>query len=328
MFQKLFIFVALATINITATYAQPTDPNTPNGQTGTAANLGVKKLKKIVIDAGHGGNDVGAVGEHSTEGKKLEKEMPDVKIIYTRTTEALPGNLSNRNSANRLRAQIANDAHADLFIAIHCNATRIKYETVLEGYRTEEYTVWVGKGKKKRKETRSREVPIYKRYKAKNQVQGTQTYIWAANKNASKKEFVGKGDFGEEADSAFSDVTTPEQLIIAALRTQKFFKNSYRVSQLIEEEFANTGRNSMGVYQRNWEGIWVLQATNMPSILIETGFISSPEEEDYLASDKGQHELMDAVAVAIKKYKKEIETLPTAAKDSTQNKPATTGGGK
>lgn len=305
--------------------------NAAKAQDSIKAAPVAKKLKTIVLDAGHGGYDPGAEGEESTEaqltlemtlklGKKIEKEMPGVKVIYTRTTSALPGNLNNKDAANRLRAQIANDAHADLFIAIHCNSTNIKYETVLEGYRDQEYTVWVGKGRKKHKETRTRQVPIYRRFKSDKQAEGTQTYIWANNKNSSKKEFVGKGDYGEEEDSAFADVTTQEQLILAALRTQKFFKNSFRVSSLIEEEFANVGRNSWGVKQRNWSGIWVLQATNMPSILIETGFISSPKEEQYLISEKGQHELMDAVVVALKKYKEGIEN---PNKMTTQTAPAT-----
>ena len=72
---------------------------------------------------------------------------------------------------------------------------------------------------------------------------------------------------------------------------------------MIEDEFVVVGRNSMGVLQRNHKGIWVLQATNMPAVLIETGFITDKDEEAYLNSDSGQIELTRAIANAVLKYK-------------------------
>jgi N-acetylmuramoyl-L-alanine amidase len=76
---------------------------------------------------------------------------------------------------------------------------------------------------------------------------------------------------------------------------------------MVEEEFSGIGRYSWGVQQRDWQGIWILQATQMPSILIETGFIDNPDEEAYLASEAGQKEMARAVVNAIKRYKALLE---------------------
>src|SRR2546430_4288833 len=90
-------------------------------------------LKTIIIDAGHGGPDPGARGLVTTEaeialdiamklGKAVEKELPGLKIVYTRTGSALPGGLHEPNQANRYRAELANQSKGDLFISIHCNS--------------------------------------------------------------------------------------------------------------------------------------------------------------------------------------------------------------
>ena len=91
-----------------------------------------------------------------------------------------------------------------------------------------------------------------------------------------------------ESEAEVVDVPDPkstEALIAARLWSQKFFKNSVRLGTMIEDEFVKIGRKSQGVLQRNHKGIWVLQATNMPAVLIETGYITDKEEEDYLNSD-------------------------------------------
>src|SRR6185437_2684318 len=98
-----------------------------------------KKLTKIVIDAGHGGKDIGARGAFSMEkditlavtlelGKIMADSMKQVQVIYTRTTDDYPS-LSERH-------EIANKANADLFIAIHVNSTPFTHTRVLEGYKT------------------------------------------------------------------------------------------------------------------------------------------------------------------------------------------------
>jgi N-acetylmuramoyl-L-alanine amidase len=98
---------------------------------------------------------------------------------------------------------------------------------------------------------------------------------------------------------------------------------------MIEEEFVKEGRLSRGVKQRNHKGIWVLQATSMPSILVETGFITHRSDEDYLNSEKGQDEISSNVLQAIRRYRAATEgkqaptsyettssTLVSAAKSS------------
>lgn len=276
-----------------------------------------QKLRTIIIDAGHGLPDPGAQGEYSNEsditlaiamdlGKKLQQSLPDCKIVYTRTTRELPNGLKDKNVANRYRAQMANENHGDLFIAIHVNDAPHPYEKRLEGYRQQTY--YTGKGKSRKKHTRT--VPVYKYYKLPGIVNGTETYVWAVGKNDSKQSFVNSNEqemYGEKADSSFQYFDSPEAKILASLRTQKYFSNSLLVADYVEDEFAKTGRVSHGVKQRDWEGIWVLQATAMPSILVETGFICTPTEEEYLNSDKGRDEVSNCILNAVLRYKQHLE---------------------
>jgi N-acetylmuramoyl-L-alanine amidase len=279
------------------------------------------QLKTIIIDAGHGLPNSNAQGKYSYEsqltleialklGERLKQVLPDVKILYTRTDENLPNGLKDLNVANRYRAQFANDNHGDLFISIHVNDMKQRYERRLEGYRDETYYVYTGKGKKRKKIKKTRTVPIYKSYKVPCKNEGTETYIWAVNKNDEKKKSISKmddGEFGEIDSTLFPD--SPEANILAALRTKKYFENSLKVATFVEEEFKKLGtRASHGVKQRNEAGIWVLQATNMPSILVETGFICNYEEEDYMNSEKGQNELTYAMMRAVLRYKLSLET--------------------
>jgi len=279
-------------------------------------------LGTIIIDPGHGGIDHGASGQFSTEanvalsislklGKALAQELPESKLIFTRTTDELPGGLNNIHDALRYRADMANQAHGDLFIAIHCNANGERaggwYAKRIVGHKTR--TVYVGKGSKKRKKT-VRE-PIYESYWVKNNDHGTETYIWAADRTGFKSEAVQStsGESGEnETDSTNDlDLSSPEAMIRAQLYEKKYFGKSLLLASNVEDEFAKQGRYSHGVKQRNEKGIWVLQATGMPSILVETGYISQTEEEQYINSDKGQEEIVTAIVNAIKRYKASLE---------------------
>lgn len=278
-----------------------------------------QSLKTIVIDAGHGSYDVGAQGEYSNEatlnlqmalklGKKLEEALPNVKIVYTRTDENFPGNAKDKNEANRLRAKIANEAKGDLFISIHVNSLAPRYQTVADGTRKETYHVYQGKGKNKKKVTKTRIVTNYKKVRIPHTRTGTETYIWAVGKNESKKSFVkSDDDSGEQEDSTYQYFDGPEAYIRASLMTAKYFKYSQMAAQYVEDEFTLLGRPSYGVKQRNNEGIWVLQATAMPSILVETGFICTPADEAYLNSAKGQDEITNSIKNAVLKYKNSLE---------------------
>ncbi len=293
-------------------------------------------LKTIIIDAGHGLPDGGAPGKYSHEsqltldialklGKRLEQVLPDSKIIYTRTNENLPEGMTDKNKANRYRADMANKNHGDLFISVHVNSAVDRYERRVVGERQETYYVTTGKGKKRKKTKKTRTVPVYKSYKLPCNRKGTETYIWAINKNDQKMESVGSRDaddaLGEEADSTENFYDSPEAKILASLRTKKYFDKSLLAANFVEEEFKKVGRQSDGVKQRNYAGIWVLQATNMPSILVETGFICNEEEEEYLNSEKGQNELSYAIMRAVLRYKQVLENETQTA--APENIPAT-----
>ena len=142
-----------------------------------------------------------------------------------------------------------------------------------------------------------------------NPANGTSSYVWAADRVDEKAQGIAEDERFESAAELMDipDVNSPEALIKARLWSQKFFKNSVRLASLVEAEFASIGRNSTGVLQRNHMGIWVLQATNMPAVLIETGFITNKEEEDYLNSEVGQVEMSRAIANAVLKYKQLID---------------------
>lgn len=116
-----------------------------------------------------------------------------------------------------------------------------------------------------------------------------------------------------EADSSVHLFDSPEARILASLKTKKYFDHSLLLANYVEDEFVKEGRFSRGVKQRNNEGIWVLQATAMPSILIEAGFIT--QEEDYLNSEKGQNEISYAIMRAVLHYKQSIENSTTTFKE-------------
>jgi N-acetylmuramoyl-L-alanine amidase len=291
-----------------------------NPADATAQTRAGSKINTIVIDAGHGGSDAGARGEFSTEAQitlelalKLEpilkEELPTTKIVMTRRTDVFDN--------VREKARIANDAHGDLFVCIHVNAMPpvphkefLRYETV---------TYYTGKGKKKKKHTKKE--PVYRHWTTPSPAHGTGTYVYAADRADEKaKGLIEDQRFESEAEvQDIPDPSSPEAIIKARLWSQKFFKNSVKLGTLIENEFTKLGRNSWGVLQRNYKGIWVLQATNMPAVLIETGFITDQDVEAYLNSDKGQNELVRAIADAILQYKAMVDAPKGNGVDSTAN---------
>ena len=292
-------------------------------------------LKTIIIDAGHGLPNSNAHGKYSYESEltlamalkldqRLKEVLPNCNILLTRTDEYLPGGLTDPREANRYRAQFANENQGDLFISIHVNSLKDRFQRKIVGHRKETYNVTVGRGRKKKKVKKTRSVPIYKYYKLDCDRQGTETYIWAVDKYDQKQQSVGSRDNEEqfaEHDSTSNFLESPDAKILASLRTKKYFDQSLTIANFVEEEFKKEGRISYGVKQRNNAGIWVLQATNMPSVLVETGFICNPDEEDYLNSEKGQNEISYAIMRAVLRYKHLIETgSDVISEDITGNK--------
>ncbi len=268
-------------------------------------------LRTIVIDAGHGGKDFGAKGAYSYEKNvtlaialklqaTLQQALPDVKIVMTRTTDVFDN--------PRVKANKANSAGGDLFLCIHCNAAPAIKHSEQTGYKTETY--YTGKGKTKKKHTKK--VPTYHVWYTPNPAAGTETYIWGAQKN-DDKEVAMQENASLYIDSNLAkqigdfDPSSPENNILYSLKTQQYFQRSANLAIDVENELEKIGRASRGAKQRQ-VGIWVLQATAMPSILVETGYISNPQEEDYLNSVDGQQQICDAITKAVQHYKTALET--------------------
>ena len=226
----------------------------------------------VVIDAGHGGKDPGAVGAISKEkdinlkvalalGDLLEKNMKDVKVVYTRKTDVFV-ELDQR-------AQIANQNKADLFLSIHTNASA--------GNKT---------------------------------VKGTETYTLGMHRAASNLEVAKRENSAimleknyEEKYEGFNPKSS-ESYIIFELMQDEYMKQSVSLASKIQKQFATTAqRNNRGVYQA---GFLVLRATSMPSCLVEVGYITTPAEEKYLNTQEGITNLSKSIYNAVKEYKSSL----------------------
>ncbi|MBC7652467.1 MAG: N-acetylmuramoyl-L-alanine amidase [Deinococcales bacterium] len=291
-----------------------------------------KKLRTIVVDAGHGGTDGGATGQYENSLRSMEKnvtlaiskklveelkrQLPDVKVIPTRTTDVFDN--------PRVKANIANDAKGDLFICIHADSGPLKTGRRQIGSKTvTKYKIsYTGKGRKKKKKSTPYEVnePIFEYFKIPLAINGTSVYIFAADKTSDKLKAIMKGQ--EEiqfetgtADSSYNNFnfSSPEGRQLAQVYAKLYQEKSERMATLVNDEIDATGRRALGVNQRR-TGIWVLSATKMPAILIETGYINNPEDERYLNSDKGQQELAEAITKAVIRYKAQLENIKPLAK--------------
>ena len=287
----------------------------------------IRKIRTIIVDAGHGGTDDGARGDYENSlGSReknitlaislklvaeLKKQLPEVNIIPTRTTDIFQ-NVHEK-------AQIANENHGDLFVCIHADAVNLRTGSRIVGHRKETYhTVkYVGKGKKRKKilTPHTRVVPIKEYYKIPTERKGTSTWIFAAHKTEDKIKAMENSDllFSTDNDSTLNiNDDSPEWKAKALLYTQNYFKRSYKLASDIQEDIDNMGRADLGVHQRQ-KGIWVLQATQMPAVLVETGFISNYDDERYLNSEKGQQEIAESITRALIKYKSQVESSQSNA---------------
>lgn len=231
------------------------------------------KIRKVVIDAGHGGKDPGCHGKVSKEahvalavattlGKNITDNMPDVKVIYTR----------DNNTFVELhdRAGIANKNSADLFISIHCNSgspTVYGSETYTMGLHTSEGNLEVAK---------------------------RENSVILQENNTD----VNYGGF---------DPNSPMSHILFANYQNAFIENSLRFADKVETQFKDEmGRKSRGVRQA---GFLVLWKTSMPSALIEIGYLTNQDEEKYLSDKKNQSEIAGSIFKAFKSYKEDIEGM-------------------
>ena len=220
----------------------------------------------VVLDAGHGGDDPGNRGNGYFEkdialnivlgiGAELEK-MPGVKVIYTRKTDVfvtLAG-----------RAQIANDAHADLFISVHCNAHG-------------------------------------------SQASGTETFVLGLHRNEDNLKVAMRENsviyLEEDYEVTYDgfDPKSPESYIGLTLMQEEYLDQSILLADFIQKNFTNDlKRPNRGVKQA---GFLVLRQTYMPSVLVETGFLTNNAEGKYLNSKKGQSDMSTAIVQAVEQYK-------------------------
>ena len=227
----------------------------------------------VVIDAGHGGHDPGAVGKISKEktinlnvalklGRQIKKNCSDVKVIYTRDRDVfIP--------LDR-RAEIANNAKADLFISIHTNA--LAQNRTAKGAST--WTLGLAKSD--------------------------------ANLEVAKREnavILYESDY--KTRYAGFNPNSAESYIIFEFMQDKYMSQSVHLASLVQKHFRNTcNRADRGVHQA---GFLVLKASAMPSILVELGFISTPEEERFLNTEAGTTSLANGIFRAFLTYKREQE---------------------
>jgi N-acetylmuramoyl-L-alanine amidase len=291
-----------------------------------------KFIKTIIVDAGHGGQDAGATGqyENSLRSKEkdvtleialklvaeLKKQMPGVNVVPTRTTDIYQSPTE--------KAKIANEYHGDLFLCIHADSGPLKQGRRQIGTRTVTRYKYTGKKKKRKKIPYEVEEPVYEYFKIPLTRSGTSVWIFAAHKTSEKLKAIMDGDENYEIEADGIDsienagISSTQEKTIAAIYAKRFQERSDRLATMVNEEVEQTGRQALGVSQRQ-KGIWVLQATNMPAILIETGFINNPADEQYLNSDKGQQELAEAITKAVQRYKQQVEH---ANGTTTSNQPA------
>lgn len=255
------------------------------------------KVKTIVIDAGHGGRKPGAKGSYSLEknvalavalklGKKFEQDMPEVKVLYTRKTDI--------DVEFHKRAALANDNKADIFISIHCNSMPDK-------------RVVVGHTKNKK----GQKINRYG-YVKNTTTRGTETFVAGSHRlneqNAAIRENEDiKLEKNYKQNYNGYDPNDPETFIILSLFKNIFRDKSLKLATLIQENYANdNNRVNRGVKE---QGLLILQRCGMPAVLTEIGFISNPNEEDYMNSANGQEEIVNSIFKAIKTFKKETETI-------------------
>jgi N-acetylmuramoyl-L-alanine amidase len=255
-----------------------------------------KKISRIVIDAGHGGKDMGAQGSFSKEkditlavtlklGKIINDSLKNLQVVYTRTDDSYPSLVE--------RHDIANKSNADLFIAVHVNSTPYTYTKVLEGYKT------VTKHHKKVKQ------PIYHSIRHhETKVNGVETYVMGLHRSNQQKDAI--GEFSDSVTNGVLNEDDPQTAIIIAQYSQAFLKKSVTLGSKIQEQFAMEGRQDLGVKQK---GLEVLAGSAMPGVLVEIGFITNVEEEAYLNSERGQYEVAMAIYRGIRSYKNELERL-------------------
>ncbi len=246
-------------------------------------------IKTIVIDAGHGGHDSGAKGARSLEknialevaiklGNAIEKQMPGVKVIYTRKTDVFIPLYK--------RIELANENKADIFVSIHCNSG--------------------GTTSVRRKNSKGRYVTSST---LNTSAKGTETLVSGSGRLGEQDAAVRENasmlleENYKENYQGF-DPKDPESYIIFSLMKNQYRDQSIKLANAMQNEYVNSGRISRGVWEKS---LAVLARAGMPAVLTEIGFISNPDEEQMMMSESGQNEIVQNLVNALKSYKKSVE---------------------
>lgn len=228
---------------------------------------------KVVLDAGHGGKDPGAVGNRLQEKQvalattlkvgSLLEAMEDVEVIYTRKTDEFIG--------LKQRADIANKNKADLFISIHCNGV------------------------------------------ASPSPRGFETFVFGIARNKDNLETARRENsviyFEEDYEIIYSNYNpdSPESILTYTLMQEEYLDQSILLASYVQKNVVNKlKQKDRGVKQDNF---LVLRETYMPSILIELGFITNPTDASFLKTEVAKNQLAKEIVEAIKQYKKNINII-------------------
>lgn len=237
-----------------------------------------QKKFTLVLDAGHGGSDIGANRNYADIGSVQEKNVTlgivlklgrmleknkDYKVIYSRKIDEYPSLTS--------RTDLANRSKADLFISVHVNSSPSKSATA----------------------------------------QGTETFVQGPNQNRANLD-VAKAEndviFLDERDKenfASYNPSSPESLIALKIQQSKYLEASLIIGGMVEDNFVKKDKRlSRGVKQEN---LHVLRMNAMPSILIETGFVNNYDDAHYISTEEGQHAIAESIFNAIVSYKKLVD---------------------
>lgn len=247
------------------------DSAAPSAETAADLDPTRYRLRTVVLDAGHGGKDIGCNGASAHEadvalaiikdlGRQIEAGSPGVRVIYTRKTNVFV-ELDER-------AAIANRNHADLFISVHCNAGP------KGSHGTEVWTMGLHK---------------------------TDANLGVAQRENSV--ILQEKDYKSRYDGF--DPRSPQSHILFSLFQSAYITNSLRLAQRIDRQFrTSVGRSSRGVKQA---GFIVLWKSTMPSVLVEAGFLTDRSEENYLGDKAGQQAIANGIYRAFREYKHDLE---------------------
>lgn len=229
-------------------------------------------IRTVVLDPGHGGKDPGALGSKSKEKDITLKIAKKIGKLITRDYPEIKIAYTrddDRFVALRDRSQFANDQHADLFISIHCNSF------------------------------------------VKNAVNGVETYVMGLRKSEDNLNIALRENavitYEDNFESKYEgyDPNSEESFIIFSMIQNAYLEQSLSLASLIQKNLVNsTSFYDRGVKQ---DIFWVLVGTTMPSILVETGFISNPKDEQFIRSEKGQDTIAKSIFDAFKLYKLDVD---------------------